>query len=117
MKSFHLKLSTKFVLFSIVTFTVAFSSIAIYFSIYIQEEERIKAHNNTLKLFTNIAQDIRAIENNLIKQTYFVDTEESILASIYFINTYENSKDYEPHLIDEEKKLIADALLKRAKFA
>ncbi len=100
-----------------VTFTVAFASIAIYFSIYIQEEERGKAYGDTLKLFTNIAHDIDAIESNLVQQTYFIDTEESILASIYFINTYEHSSDYEPPLIDEEKKSIAQALLERAKFA
>ena len=100
-----------------VTFTVAFASIALYFSIYIQEEERRKAHDNTLKLFTNIAHDIEIMKNNLVQQTYFVDTEESILASIYFINTYEYSNDYEPPLMDEEKKSIAQALLERAKFA
>ncbi|MEA2029384.1 MAG: EAL domain-containing protein [Campylobacterota bacterium] len=117
MKTFRLKLSTKFVLFSIVTFTITFSSIAIYFYIYIHDEEHLKARNNTIKLFSNITQDIKEIENNLIKQTYFLDSEESIIASIYLINTYEHSGDYEKPLIDEEKKLIANKLLKRAKFA
>lgn|GEM_PF-788629 len=117
MKRLRLKLSTKFVLFSIVTFTTAFASIAVYFYIYIQNEENLKARNNTIKLFSNIIQDITSIENNLIKQTYFLDSEESIIASIYLINTYEHSGEYEKPLIDEEKKLIANKLLKRAKFA
>jgi len=117
LKPLHLKLSTKFVLFSVVAFSIAFALIAIYFYIYIQDEEQLKVRNNTIKLFSNIAQDIQDIQNNLIKQTNFLDREELILASIYFINTYEHSKDYERPLIDEEKKEIADKLLKRAKFA
>jgi len=117
LRAFKLKLSTKFVLFSIITFSVAFASITIYFYIYINEQEAFKAKSNTVKLFKNIAQDIQKIQDNLIQQTYFLDNEESMLASIYFINTYEHSKDYEKALIDEEKKSVVDSLHQRARFA
>jgi len=70
--------------------------------------------NNTIKL---IQQDIQRTQSKLTQGVKFVNTEEDLLASIYFINNYQDKLNYNAILLDEEKKRIVENLLNKVKLS
>ncbi len=70
--------------------------------------------NNAINI---VKHDMQTTSDKLKKSVKFVDCDESILASIYFVNNYQNKKTYNGYLVDEEKKKILNQLLYRVKLS
>ncbi len=105
----------KFVLFSFSTFFIAFLIIGIYFYKYIKEDSYRKAQDEVSYIFDNISKDIDKYKKDIIEEAKLLDSDESFLSSVYLINSYQNRDSYNTVLIDEEKKILYNKLLDKAK--
>ena len=78
-----------------------------------KKESSLKIHA-ALKDLKNV---FKGSEQNLLKNLSYINKNRSILASIYFVNNYQNKTSYDAVLLDEEKKRIASELLDRVKIS
>jgi len=65
------------------------------------EDKNIVKLQNTIGLIRN---NIKNTQFELQKGIEFLNNDENILASIYFINNYQDKNNYNSALLDEEKK-------------
>lgn len=117
MKILRLKISSKLVIFSVAASLCALFAVGTYFYIFLEQDSYKKTQKNIALLFQNITKDLQNMQIVLCEQTFFLDKDELLLASIYLINTYENQDNYNAILLDEEKKVVVEKLLKKAKFS
>lgn len=67
--------------------------------------------------FQRLAFNIQNVEQKLTEGVAFIQEDEEMIASINLINTYEDRRNYNPFLIDEEKKLLAGELLEQVELS
>lgn len=60
-----------------------------------------------------IYEKIKNIENNLIDQSRLISKDPAVVAPVNLVNRYQSIKKYEPLIFDDEKKSLANHLLKR----
>lgn len=117
MKILQLKISSKLVIFSVAASLMALFAVGTYFHIFLEQDSYKKTQQNISLLFQNITKDLKNSQISLCEQTLFLDKDELLLSSIYLINTYENQDNYNAILLDEEKKIVVEKLLKKVKFS
>lgn len=119
MKKFflHVKISTKLVVFSIFASLLALLVVGIYFSMFLEKDSLAKNKKNISEFFIHFTNDLKTQKNSLNKQMEILNKDDSLRASIYLINNYQNPNNYNASLLDEEKKLIITNLLEQAKFS
>ena len=64
-----------------------------------------------------VSIDLELAQNELKKGVGFIDTDDSLIASVELINNYQNKRSYNAILLDEEKKYILNDLLDKVKIS
>ena len=67
--------------------------------------------------FKRLTFNLQSTERELQEATDFIKNDQSMAASIQLINNYQDKKNYNAFLIDEEKKRISRELLARVKLS
>lgn len=91
--------------------------LGLYFDNVIKEHSREEARQQIEHGFDRLALNLSATEHQLRQGIEFAQTDEKFLASIDLVNKYQDKTNYNTFLIDEEKKLIAQAILAQAKLS
>lgn len=110
-------MSIKLVTFSVVVSLVALLLIGNYFYIFLDKNSYNKAKRDIVQIFQQVKRDMDKDAQTLSDQTHFLDHDKSLLACIYLINNYEDIEPYNHILLDEEKKIILQHLLKQVEFS
>jgi len=85
---------------------------------YFLKQNYTKEAINKIKYAANIIQvDMTKTEDELKEGVAFINSDEAVLASLYFINNYQDKQNYNAILLDEEKKRISQQLLYRVKLS
>lgn len=112
-----LKLNTKISLIAVFSIILAVTILGVYFDIFLKDIYFIDAKNRILDAKDKIALDIKNQESKLIKGISFIRDDKQMLASVSLINNYQDKKNYNAVLLDEEKKDLTERLLKRVKIS
>ncbi|XCN72885.1 MAG: EAL domain-containing protein [Candidatus Electrothrix aestuarii] len=88
-----------------------------YFDSFLEETFLEDAKSRILYGFRRLSTDLETTTEELREGIFFVQTDENFLASVELINNYQDKKNYNAILLDEEKKAIARQLLNRVKLS
>ena len=99
---------------AIFSFTI---SLVIYFDNYLKDTYFNEANKKIELFFTTLVNDAIKTEENLKSGISFVESDENFLASLDLINSYQNKKNYNAILLDEEKKILVTKLLDKVKLS
>lgn len=113
----RLKLTNKLSLLIILGIVGVVFGLGIYFDsflkdTYLQDTKKRMQHG-----FGRLITDIDKIEKELKLGIAFVQNDGNFIASIYLVNSYQDKKNYNSILLDEEKKIIAKQLLDKVKLS
>ncbi len=97
--------------------TLVLSALGFYFDQFLQHSFKDNAQSRVQHAFERLAFNISQVEFNLQEGISFIRNHEPTLASIALINNYEDKNTYNTFLLDEEKKALAEELLKRVKLS
>lgn len=92
-------------------------SLGIYFDNYLKDTYFKEAKKKIEFFFTTLVNDAIKMEENLKSGISFVESDENFLASVDLINSYQNKKNYNSILLDEEKKTLVLKLLDKVKLS
>lgn len=95
----------------------AVSVLGCYFDSFLRETFFEEAKSRILYGFQRLATDLKTTTEELKEGIFFIRTDEYFLASVELINNYQDKKNYNSALLDEEKKIIARQLLNRVKLS
>jgi len=112
-----LTLTSKLSLLVILSFIFTFGAVGIYFDSFLRDNDLENTKKKILRAYTRIEHNRETFANNLQEAISFINTEESLIASIDLINNYQDKLNYNAILLDEEKKIIATELLERVKIS
>lgn len=107
------KLSLILVLSSIMMSLV----VGVYFDYFLRQSFTKTAEQRISYAFQRIDLYLKVVENDLKTGVDFIQNDESLLASVELVNTYQDKLHYDSILIDEEKKRLAEELLSRVKLS
>ena len=93
------------------------SVLGCYFDSFLEETFLEDAKSRILYGFQQIFTDLKTATEELKEGVFFVQTDEKFLASVELVNNYQDKKNYNAILLDEEKKIIAQQLLNRVKLS
>jgi len=113
----HLNLSKKLSALVIFSIFLSFIILGINFDSFLKENDFKSTHKRMTHGFDRIATHITEVKSSLSKGVSFTQSDESLLASIDLINNYQNKKNYNSILLDEEKKIIVQKLLNKVKLS
>ena len=112
-----LKLNTKISLIAVLSIVIAITILGVYFDMFLKDIYFIDAKHRILDAREKIKVDIKNQESELIKGISFIKDDKQMLASVSLINNYQDKKNYNAILLDEEKKDLTEQLLKRVKIS
>ncbi|WP_345976971.1 EAL domain-containing protein [Sulfurimonas sp. HSL3-7] len=115
MKNFSL--TNKLSLLLIVIIVLSSAALGFYFDTFLKENYFQTTQKRMYHGFHRMSSDLSKITDDLSKGTVFIQSDESILASIDLINNYQDKMHYNTILLDEEKKNIAQLLLTKVKLS
>ena len=92
-------------------------TLGIYFDNYLKDTYFKEAKKKIEHAFSRLISEVQKIENNLKSGISFVQNDDSFIASVDLVNSYQNKENYNNALIDEEKKLIVSKLLDKVKLS
>ncbi|MCI5159682.1 MAG: HAMP domain-containing protein, partial [Candidatus Electrothrix sp. AUS1_2] len=95
----------------------AVSVLGSYFNSFLEETFLEDAKGRILYGFQRLSTDLHTTTEELREGISFVRTDENFLASVELINNYQDKKNYNAILLDEEKKTITRQLLNRVKLS
>ncbi|MDY0120554.1 MAG: hypothetical protein RBR54_01320, partial [Sulfurimonas sp.] len=111
----NLKISYKLTVVVILTIVLTIALYGTYFDHYLKKS----FYDNTKKRMQYATEkvyfDLVGLQSELYKNINYLQEDESFLASVSFINNYGDKNNYNPALIDEEKKALLNHLLSTAK--
>ncbi|MDP3292412.1 MAG: hypothetical protein Q8M43_10320, partial [Sulfuricurvum sp.] len=110
-------LKTKLALILVASTAVMFLVSGVYFDYFLRENFVKTAHQRIEYAFHRLKVDLGGVESDLKKGIAFIKDDESFLASVELINTYQDKMHYDTVLLDEEKKRLAEELLNRVKIS
>lgn len=110
-------LKTKLALILVASTAVMFLVSGVYFDYFLRENFVKTAHQRIEYAFHRLKVDLGGVESDLKKGIAFIKDDESFLASVELINTYQDKMHYDAVLLDEEKKRLAEELLNRVKIS
>ena len=114
---FSLKLNTKVSLIAVSSVIFTVSLLGIYFDSFLKQTYLEDATQRIMDAQTKIKRDIKNREKQLIQSVNFIHDDKELLASVELINNYQDKKNYNAILLDEEKKILSDKLLKQVKIS
>lgn len=114
-KSF--KLTNKLAFIVMVVIVTSFGVLGFYFDSFLKENDFENTKKRMLQTYSRAAQNLIKTEQELKQGIFFIKDDEPLLASVELINNYQDKENYNAILLDEEKKIIAEALLERVKLS
>jgi diguanylate cyclase (GGDEF)-like protein len=112
-----LNLKNKLSLILILSILMVVGILGIYFEYFLSKKYVERSREQMSAIFHRFELDLLLIQQELRTGIFFVQDDESMLASIDLINTYQNKNNYNASLLDEEKKRVAEQLLYRVKLS
>ncbi|MGZ8546313.1 MAG: putative bifunctional diguanylate cyclase/phosphodiesterase [Sulfuricurvum sp.] len=88
-----------------------------YFNSFLQKKYDETVERQVTYAFNNFNSHRLLLEKALKKGVSFVQEDESFIASVDLINSYQDKNNYDAILLDEEKKKIAQQLLESVKLS
>jgi signal transduction histidine kinase len=113
----NLKLTDKLSFMLVGVIILMLGIIGVYFDMFLKESYLEDTKKRMLHGYDRLVSSLSAMEKELQDGVSFINSDEGMLASIELINNYQDKTNYSAILLDEEKKLIADELLSRAKLS
>ncbi len=112
-----IKLSIK--LISLILFAIFFSLlfVGISFDFYIKDIFIDSNKQNFIQSFKNTANELKKMENDIIKSSKLLASEPIVQSTVRLINIYEDKKNYKNDLLDQPKKDLAEFLLRYIKLS
>ncbi|MCK4709849.1 MAG: hypothetical protein KAU21_14620, partial [Gammaproteobacteria bacterium] len=110
-------LKTKLSILVTIAVMLVITALGFYFDTFLKNSSLENATNRILHGYERLAYNLENIKHNLKEGISFAQSDEQMHASIELINNYQDKKNYNTYLIDEEKKSIATQLLKRVKLS
>ncbi|HEY0665761.1 MAG TPA: EAL domain-containing protein [Gallionella sp.] len=103
----------------LVTFAVLLVLVILgfYFDNFLKDRFLDDTQQRMQRGFQRLAYNLKYTEQELRDGITLFATDEKMLASIALIGNYQDKRNYNAFLIDEEKKIIASELLKRVKLS
>ena len=89
----------------------------LFFEYYLKQsytQEAITKINHAKNI---IKEDMLQVEDEIKKGVEYIDTDELLLSSLYFVNNYQDKQNYNATLLDDEKKRICEQLLIKVKLS
>lgn len=112
-----LNLTTKISLITIFSIVISVGVLGVYFNEFLKSIYFDDAKHRIVDAKEKIYFDLKKKESDLIKGVSFIKEDGAMIASISLINDYQDKNNYNAILLDEEKKDIAEGLLKRVKIS
>ena len=113
----RLPLASKFITVSTASVLVVVLLLGAYFGYFVTNSFEQATKVRIEKGFKRLVTNIESMNKELQEALQLLIQEESVLPSLRLINEYQDSQTYNKYLIDEEKRLVADRLLVRARFS
>lgn len=110
-------LKTKLSILVTATVILVITSLGFYFDGFLKKNSLENAHARMHHGYERLSYNLQKIERELKEGIAFVISDERMIASIHLINNYQDKKNYNIYLIDEEKKSISLQLLNRVKLS
>jgi diguanylate cyclase (GGDEF)-like protein len=110
-------LTAKFSLLITATVILVLAALGFYFDAFLKQNFLDTTQTRMQHGYVRLANKLHGIESQLQEGTAFVKTDESMIASVDLINNYQDKTHYNASLLDEEKKVIVQALLNRVKLS
>lgn len=111
------RLSITIAVFVTLAGILTLSALGLYFDGFLKSSFLETTETRMRHVFQRLEFSVHSVEKSLLDGIMFVEKHEPTLASIDLINNYEDKNNYNAFLIDEEKKTIAEELLKRVKLS
>lgn len=112
-----LKLSSKLSLFIVTGVIILVAIIGLYVDSLLKNIHYENNNKRMLHGFNRLSTDLTHDIANLHKSLASIGDDERFQASVDLINNYQDKKNYNSILLDEEKKIIAKELLSRVKLS
>ena len=112
-----ISLTNKLSFLVVLSVLISFVVLGFYFDSFLKENYLQNTQKRMLHGYQRIAHNLTTIIYELQKSIAFVQSDESLLASIDLINNYQDKQNYNAILLDEEKKSITEQLLDRVKLS
>jgi diguanylate cyclase (GGDEF)-like protein len=113
----HTRLTVKLAAMVTLVGSLMLIAIGFHFDSFLRASFLESTQTRMQHAFQRLAFNIRSIEEQLKEGVAFIQDDEEMIASINLINTYEDKDNYNPFLIDEEKKLLAGELLEQVELS
>ena len=110
-------LKTKLSLLVATAVMLAVTVLGFYFDASLKNNSLDNAHTRILHGYQRLSFSLEDIEHNLKEGIVFTQQDEKMLASIELVNNYQDKNNYNAYLLDEEKKILANMLLNKAKLS
>lgn len=111
------RLSITIAVFVTLAGILTLSLLGLYFDGFLKKSFLETTETRMRHAFQRVELNILGVEKSLLEGVVFIEKHEPTMASIDLINNYEDKSNYNTFLIDEEKKTIAEELLKRVKLS
>lgn len=109
-------LKNKLAVLVMIAVMMVVAALGVYFDSFLKKRSFANAQAVIFHSYQRLVTSFNSIEKSLKDGVAFIQTDEQISASIELINNYEDKKNYNTYLIDEEKKLLVNEILNRVKF-
>lgn len=103
-------LKYKFILHTLFFVTAAMLAVGWAIDHQLQNIFYKDAKEQVYEMLQDVSAEMEHSENNTLETLYALSSSDSMMASLHMINTYEDRRDYNAILFDEEKKRIAQIL-------
>jgi diguanylate cyclase (GGDEF)-like protein len=111
------KLKTKISFIVVLSIIVSAGLLGVYFDRFLKAKAIADASVHLQDVKEKINLDFKTNESSLKDGLNLLDNDAMFLASISLINTYQDTHNYNSILLDEEKKNLAQMLLKQVKIS
>lgn len=115
MKKF--RLTTKISIITVLSLIIFVVILGFYFDEFLKRNYYNDAKKKIIHAQDRIYEDIKDTDKELISGIGFIQTDDSLIASIELINNYQDKQNYNAILLDEEKKDVAQILLDKVKIS
>ena len=114
---FNLKLSYKLSIVVILAIVLSIALYGSYFDHHLKKNFEDTTKKKLRYAVEKVYYDLIELRSELYKKANYLQEDPSFLASLNFINDYEDKKNYNAPLIDEEKKALLAYLLGTMKLS
>lgn len=113
----NLKLSYKLTVVMVLAIVLSVALYGAYFDRHLKKSFYENTKKRMQYATEKVYYDLIQLRSELYQKTNYLQEDESFLASVNFINSYEDKNNYNAFLIDEEKKALLNHLLSTVKLS